>query len=244
MADAGPVPDANSIDMAVSTPGKDASDPDKTTARKALFQSTPKAPDKTENVSTPSTGKKRNTRENNIVIPRGCDPTMKPDNEQMGDVCKQLHFNIEEAQATAMKDILCRSRWRRCRRSIYEAYGGDGGDEDEADGGDGGDEDSYRAAACEAYGGDGGDEDSYRAAARAIVEQQRAWMDNLILTLKNFMKHEEQEQEKQQGEQEQEQVQRGRSRCRGRSSRRRSSSPSVQGDPCRSLPCAARAGLC
>ena len=72
MADAGPVPDANSIDMAVSTPGKDASDPDKTTARKALFQSTPKAPDKTENVSTPSTGKKRNTRENNIVIPRGC----------------------------------------------------------------------------------------------------------------------------------------------------------------------------
>ena len=68
---------------------------------------------------------------------------------------------------------------------------------------------------------------------RAIVEQQRAWMDNLILTLKNFMKHEEQEQEKQQGEQEQEQVQRGRSRCRGRSSRRRSSSPSVQGDPCR-----------
>ena len=61
MADAGPVPDANLIDMAVSTPGKDASDPDKTTARKGLFQSTPKAPDKTENVSTPSTGKKRNT---------------------------------------------------------------------------------------------------------------------------------------------------------------------------------------
>ena len=79
MADAGPVPDANSIDMAVSTPGKDASDPDKTTARKALFQSTPKAPDKTENVSTPSTGEKRHTRENNIMILRGCDPNIKPE---------------------------------------------------------------------------------------------------------------------------------------------------------------------
>ena len=36
---------------------------------------------------------------------------------------------------------------------------------------------------------------------RSWMEQQRAWMDNLILTLKNFMKQqEEQEQEEQQGE--------------------------------------------
>ena len=55
MADADPAPEVNPIDMAVSTPGKDASDPDMTTARKALFQSTPKASDKTEIVSTPST---------------------------------------------------------------------------------------------------------------------------------------------------------------------------------------------
>ena len=106
MADAGPAPDANTNAMAVSPAGKDASDPDKTAAKKALFQATPEKSDKTENALTPATGEKRNSRENNIVILRGCDPTMKPDNEQMGDVCKQLHFNIEEAQATAMKDIL------------------------------------------------------------------------------------------------------------------------------------------
>ena len=79
MADAGPAPEANSTDMAVSPPGKDASDPDKTTARKALFQSPPKVADKTENGSTPSTGEKRHTRENNIVILRGCDPNIKPE---------------------------------------------------------------------------------------------------------------------------------------------------------------------
>ena len=106
MADAGPAPDANTNAMAVSPAGKDASDPDKTAAKKALFQATPEKSDKTENALTPATGEKRNSRENNIVILRGCDPTMKPDNEQMGDVCKQLHFNIEEAQATVMKDIL------------------------------------------------------------------------------------------------------------------------------------------
>ena len=79
MADAGLVPEANSTDMVVSPPGKDASDPDKITARKALFQSSPKVTDKTENVSTPSTGEKRHTRENNIVILRGCDPNIKPE---------------------------------------------------------------------------------------------------------------------------------------------------------------------
>ena len=79
MADAGLVPEANLTDMAVSPPGKDASDLDKTTARKALFQSTPTVSDKIENVLTPSTGEKRNTRENNIVILRGCDPNIKPE---------------------------------------------------------------------------------------------------------------------------------------------------------------------
>ena len=79
MADADPAPEVIPTAMNVSTPGKDASDPDQTTARKALFQSTPKASDKSENVSTPSTGEKRNTRENHIVIPRGCDPNMKPE---------------------------------------------------------------------------------------------------------------------------------------------------------------------
>ena len=239
MADAGPVPDANSIDMAVSTPGKDASDPDKTTARKALFQSTPKAPDKTENVSTPSTGEKRNTRENNIVIPRGCDPTMKPDNEQMGDVCKQLHFNIEEAQATAMKDILQKQMAEMQTKRMAEM--------EEMKTKHMAEMEEMKTVIEQQRAKHMAEMEEMKTVIeqqRAIVEQQRAWMDNLILTLKNFMKHEEQEQEKQQGEQEQEQVQRGRSRCRGRSSRRRSSSPSVQGDPCRSLPCAARAGLC
>ena len=79
MADADPAPEVIPTAMNVSTPGKDASDPDQTTARKALFQSTPKASDKSDNVSTPSTGEKRNTRENHIVIPRGCDPNMKPE---------------------------------------------------------------------------------------------------------------------------------------------------------------------
>ena len=228
MADAGPTPDANTNAMAVSPAGKDDSDPDKTAAKKALFQATPEKSDKTENALTPATGEKRNSRENNIVILRGCDPIMKPDNEQMGDVCKQLHFNIEEAQATAMKDILLKHMAEMKTKQMAEM-------------------EEMKTVIAQQRAKHMAEMEEMKAVIeqqRAIVEQQRAWMDNLILTLKNFMKHEEQEQEKQQGEQEQEQVQRGRSRCRGRSSRRRSSSPSVQGDPCRSLPCAARAGLC
>ena len=57
----------------------------------------------TEKNYTPSTGDKRVTSENKDLM----DSLRKQlvDNEQMGDVCKQLHFNIEEAQATAMKDM-------------------------------------------------------------------------------------------------------------------------------------------
>jgi hypothetical protein len=99
-------------------PGKDASDPNKTNARKALFQSTPKASDKTENTSTPSTGEKRNIRENNIVIPRGCDPSMKPEQvtsllvkaiENEGALVERLKIKPLEMASAAMVKITSES---------------------------------------------------------------------------------------------------------------------------------------
>ena len=97
-------PDANFDAMNVATPGKDAPNLDKTAPKRALFSSPSAVAHNKTNISTPTTTDKRNTRESkNLMDNRHM---QLADNEQMGDVCKQLRFNEEaRASADAMKDM-------------------------------------------------------------------------------------------------------------------------------------------
>ena len=94
--------------MNVATPGKDAPNLDKTAPKRALFSSPSAVAHNKTNISTPTTTDKRDTRESkkNLMDNRH----MKlADNEQMGDVRKQLRFNEEvHASANARKDMLQR----------------------------------------------------------------------------------------------------------------------------------------
>ena len=103
-----PALDANIDAMNVATPGKDAPNLDKTAPKRALFSSPSAVAHNKTNISTPTTTDKRNTRESkkNLMDNRH----MKlADNEQMGDVRKQLRFNEEvRASANARKDMLQR----------------------------------------------------------------------------------------------------------------------------------------
>jgi hypothetical protein len=99
-------PDANFDAMNVATPGKDAPNLDKTAPKRALFSSPSAVAHNKTNISTPTTTDKRNTRESkNLMDNRHM---QLADNEQMGDVCKQLRFIfIEKAHASedAMNDM-------------------------------------------------------------------------------------------------------------------------------------------
>ena len=101
-----PAPDANIDAMNVATPGKDAPNLDKTAPKRALFSSPSAVAHNKTNISTPTTTDKRNTRESkNLMDNRHM---QLADNEQMGDVCKQLRFIfIEKAHASedAMNDM-------------------------------------------------------------------------------------------------------------------------------------------
>jgi hypothetical protein len=103
-----PALDANIDAMNVATPGKDAPNLDKTAPKRALFSSPSAVAHNKTNISTPTTTDKRNTRERkkNLMDNRH----MKlADNEQMGDVRKQLRFNEEvRVSANARKDMLQR----------------------------------------------------------------------------------------------------------------------------------------
>ena len=76
MAAPPPVSDSNPNAMAVSPAGAAAVNPDKNKTKRALFKNA--SPHK-ESVNTPTTGEKRATRETYIVVMRGCDPNMKPE---------------------------------------------------------------------------------------------------------------------------------------------------------------------
>ena len=93
-----PAPDANIDAMNVATPGKDAPNLDKTAPKRALFSSPSAVAHNKTNISTPTTTDKCNTRESkNLMDNRHM---QLADNEQMGDVCKQLRFIfIEKAHA-------------------------------------------------------------------------------------------------------------------------------------------------
>ena len=73
------VPDPNPIAMAVSPAGAAAVNPEKNKTKRALFKNASPRGDQKEIASTPTTGEKRATRETYIVVLRGCDPTMKPE---------------------------------------------------------------------------------------------------------------------------------------------------------------------
>ena len=98
-----PAPDVNFDAMHLATPGKDAPNLDKTAPKRALFSSPSAVAHNKTNISTPTTTDKRNTRESKNLMDRHM---QLADNEQMGDVCKQLRFNEEaRASADAMKDM-------------------------------------------------------------------------------------------------------------------------------------------
>ena len=118
-----PALDANIDAMNVATPGKDAPNLDKTAPKRALFSSPSAVAHNKTNISTPTTTDKRDTRESkkNLMDNRH----MKlADNEQMGDVRKQLRFNEEvHASANARKDMLQR-RMIEMKRMEMEVRGG------------------------------------------------------------------------------------------------------------------------
>jgi hypothetical protein len=98
-----------SEDMAVSPAGATAPDHDQPKFKRTLYKSSPLQSGTTDSTAdkncTPSTGDKRVPRENKNLMDNL--NMQLDDNEQMGDVRKQLRFNEEaRASANARKDML------------------------------------------------------------------------------------------------------------------------------------------